>query len=201
MNKDTIFKTLFIVASVAMMVVRIYYQSKVFREKGKVEVKESPFSLIAGSVAALTTIVFGIEYIFFHGFFSFTYVLIYPDWLRWLGGLMLGGGIVLLGVSHHYLGKSFHSLVVSKEDHILVESGPYRWIRHPIYLAYFMSYAGGGLLSSNLILTIVPASLYAVLVYLRMGKEEQVMIDQFGRRYTEYMKRTGRLLPRIGRLV
>jgi len=192
-----IFRAFFILAFIAMMAIRIYYQSKILRSQGKVELKEGRFSLVAGSLAALTAVVFGAEYIFFPGFFSFVYVLHYPDWLRWLGGLALAGGIVLLGAAHHHLGKSFHSLIVSKEKHTLVETGPYRWIRHPIYLAYLVNYVGGGVLAGNWVLTCIPATLYALLVFLRMGQEEQVMVKLFGQRYIEYKERTGRLLPKF----
>jgi protein-S-isoprenylcysteine O-methyltransferase Ste14 len=197
MDREMIFRALFILALVAMMAIRFYYQSKVLRDQRRIEIREGSVSLAAGGIAALTTIVFGLEYIFFPGFFSFAYVLRYPDWIRWLGGFVLAGGIALLGVSHHHLGKSFHSLVVSKEDQVLVETGPYRWIRHPIYTAYLMSYLGGGLLSSNLVLTAVPLTMYGTLVATRMRREEKVMEEQFGQRYPDYEKRTGRLLPRI----
>jgi protein-S-isoprenylcysteine O-methyltransferase Ste14 len=198
-DKETTFRTLFALAFVAMMVIRITYQSRVLRGKGEIEIREGSLSLIAGSIAALTTIVFGVEYLLFPGFFSFAYVLHYPDWVRWLGGLLLALGIALLGVSHHHLGKSFHSLVVSKENQVLVETGPYRWIRHPIYTAYLMNYLGGGLLAGNLILTLVPVTMYAILVAARMGKEEEVMREKFGQAYTEYEDRTGRVCPRVRR--
>lgn len=87
---------------------------------------------------------------------------------------------------------------MAKQGHDLVETGPYRWIRHPIYLAYLVSYVGGGLLSANLVLTCAPVTMYAILVFLRMGQEEQVLVSLFGQRYIEYMERTGRLLPRLG---
>ena len=197
MNSEMIFRALFVLAFIFMTGIRVYYQSKVLHDKGKIEIKEGSLSLIAGSIAALTTIVFGTEYIFFPGTFSFAYVLPYPDWSRWLGAFVLAGGITILGVAHHHLGKSFHSLVVSKEDQTLVETGPYRWIRHPIYTAYLMNYIGGGLLSGNLVLTIVPVTMYAMLVAIRMGKEEAVMQERFEQKYVEYMKRTGRLVPQI----
>ena len=111
----------------------------------------------------------------------------------------MAAGIALLGFSHHHLGRSFHSLVVSKENQVLVETGPYRWIRHPIYAAYLMNYLGGGLLAGNLILTLVPVTMYAVLVAIRIGREEGVMRETFGRAYTEYEGRTGRLCPRVRR--
>ena len=192
-----IFRALFILAFILMMGIRVYYQSKVLRDKGKIKIKENSLSLAAGGIAALTTIVFGAEYIFSPGTFSFAYALPYPDWLRWLGAFVLGGGITLLGMSHYYLGKNFHSLVVSKENQVLVETGPYRWIRHPIYTAYFMSYIGGGLLSGNLVLTTVPVIMFAILAGIRMGNEEAVMRERFGKAYVAYMQRTGRLVPRI----
>lgn len=197
MDTETMFGALFILASIGMIAIRVYYQSKVLRDKRGVEIKEDSLSLIAGSVAALTSIVFGAEYIFFAGAFSFAYALSYPGWIRWLGGLVLVGGVALMGIAHHHLGKSFHSLMVSKEEQTLIESGPYQWIRHPIYTAYLMAYLGGGLLSSNWVLTIVPVTMYAILVGRRMGKEEKMMEELFGQKYVAYEKRTGRLVPRI----
>jgi hypothetical protein len=76
-----------------MMVVRFYYQSKVLCEKRAIELREGSISIIVGAIAALTTIVFGAEYIFFPDTFSFAYLLRYPDWIRWLGGFVLAGGI------------------------------------------------------------------------------------------------------------
>jgi protein-S-isoprenylcysteine O-methyltransferase Ste14 len=197
MNSEMIFRMLFVLAFIFMTGIRVYYQSKVLHDKGKIEIKEGSLSLIAGSIAALTTIVFGAEYIFFPGTFLFAYLMPYPDWLRWLGAFGLAAEITILWVAHHHLGKCFHSLVVSKENQTLVETGPYRWVRHPIYTAYLMSYIGGGLLSSNLILTIVPVSMYVILVAIRMGKEEAVLVKRFGQEYIEYMKRTGRLVPQV----
>lgn len=199
MIQEKNFRMLFIFAFIAMMGVRVYYQSKGLRDKRRSEIREGPLSLAAGSIAALTSIVFGAEYIFFPDTFSFAYVLRYPLGVRWLGAFMLLVGISLLALSHHHLGKSFHSLIVSKEEHALVTTGPYHWIRHPIYSAYLLNYVGGGLLSSNIVLTFVPVVMYAILVAIRMGQEEDVLQGLFGQEYREVMLHTGRLLPRIRR--
>jgi protein-S-isoprenylcysteine O-methyltransferase Ste14 len=198
-DREIVFRTLFALAFVAMMAIRLTYQSRVVRDKRAVEIREGGFSLVAGSVAALTSLVFGAEYLLRPGLFSFAYLLPYPPWLRWLGALLLAGGITLLGLAHHHLGRSFHSLVVAKEDQVLVETGPYRWIRHPIYTAYLMNYLGGGLLAGNLILTVVPVTAYAILVAVRLRREERVLRETFGQAYVAYAERTGRLLPRVGR--
>ena len=61
MNDEIVFRALFILATIAMLAIRVYFQSKVLRDQRKVEVKEEPVSLVAGSLAALTTIAFGLE--------------------------------------------------------------------------------------------------------------------------------------------
>ncbi len=124
------------------------------------------------------------------------WILDYPNWLRWLGVITLAAGITLLGLAHYHLGKSFHSLVVSKEEHQLVTSDPYRWIRHPIYTAYLMNYVGGGLLASNLVLTFVPV-FFGLMIINRIPREEAVMQEEFGQDYINLESRTGRLLPPI----
>jgi protein-S-isoprenylcysteine O-methyltransferase Ste14 len=195
MDKEPLFRALMFLAFIALMCIRFYYQSRIYREKREVEIREGGVSLLAGAVAALTTIVFSAEYIFFPGTFAFAYALRYPDWLRWLGSLLLFGGIFLQGAALHHLGRSFHSLVVAKENQVLVESGPYHWIRHPIYTAYLVSYLAGGLLASNWVLTFVPVTADAILAAIRIPQEEKVMEELFGQRYVEYKSRTGRLLP------
>ena len=69
----------------ALLGIRLYYQSRVLKKEEKFEVQENKLSLVAGSIAALTSLTFGAEFIFFPGTFGFTYILQYPDWLRWLG--------------------------------------------------------------------------------------------------------------------
>ena len=199
MTPEIVYRILMIVAFVAMFGIRIYYQSKVLGEKREVKIQENKLSLAAGSIAALSTLTFGAEYIFFPGTFKFTYLLVYPDWLRWLGVVSLAAGIILLGLAHYHLGKSFSSLVVSKQDHQLVSSGPYRWIRHPIYTAYLINYVAGGLLASNLVLTFVPAIFFGLMIIDRIPREEEIMRDEFGQDYIDLEVRTGRLLPKFNK--
>ena len=194
---EWIFRLIFVLATFVMVAVRSVSQSRVLHDREGVAVHEGRVSLIAGSVAALVTIVFGLEYIVAPGAFAFAYSWAFPVWLRWVGTAVLPAGVALLAWAHQHLGKSFHSLIVTKEDHVFVDTGPYRYIRHPIYLAYLLSYIGGGLLAGNWVLTAVPIAAYTVLVVLRLGQEEQVMISEFGEEYVAYMARTGRLLPKI----
>jgi protein-S-isoprenylcysteine O-methyltransferase Ste14 len=197
MTPEYVFRILIILSFIFMFGIRIYFQSKVLHEKREINIQENKLSLAAGSIAAITTMVFGAEYIFFPGTFSFTYILAYPDWLRWLGAVFLAGGITLLGSAHYHLGRSFHSLVVSKDEHQLVTSGPYRWIRHPIYTAYLINYISGGLLAANLIMTFVPVLFFGFMIINRVPREEHIMREEFGQEYLDLEKRTGRLFPKF----
>jgi len=199
MASATAFRVLFVLSFIAMTAIRLYYQSKIIPERRRTLVTGSNWRLIPGAIAALVTWVFGFAYIFLPGAFSWSYAQ-YPAWLRWLGALFLGVGIFLLGWAHHHLGKSFHSLVVRKTDQALVDSGPYRTVRHPLYTAFMLSYVGGGLMASSLVLTFVTGPLFALMIALRIGEEETAMLEQFGPRYAEYMKRTGRFIPLLRRV-
>jgi protein-S-isoprenylcysteine O-methyltransferase Ste14 len=180
-----------------MFAIRIYFQSRVLHQSRQMDIQENKLSLISGGLAALVTLTFGAEYIFFQGSFDFAYLVDYPEWLRWLGVISLAGGISLLGWAHYHLDQSFHSLVVSKEEHQLVRSGPYQWVRHPIYTAYLINYVAGGLIASNLVLTFVPVIFFGLMIYNRIPREEIMLRDMFGQEYLELEKRTGRLLPRF----
>lgn len=198
-DSELLYRGLFITASILQIAIRVYYQRKVFHEKREIDIQEDRTSLVAGGLAAVTAILFGLEYIFFPGTFAFAYVLHYPDWLRWLGAVLLAGGVILLAAAHHHLDKSFSSFVVAKENQTFVDTGPYRWIRLPIYTAYLMNYIGGGLLASNWVLTFIPVILFGFMIYRRIPNEERVMEAQFGQQYIDYETQTGRLLPRANK--
>jgi hypothetical protein len=83
MDGEIVFRALFILGSIVMMAIRLYYQSKVLRDRREIEIREDSFSLIAGSVAALTAIVFGVEYMFFPGCWGpHCLNADWPDWMK-----------------------------------------------------------------------------------------------------------------------
>jgi protein-S-isoprenylcysteine O-methyltransferase Ste14 len=198
MLSESIFRAVFIVAGVVMFVIRLYYQRKVFGERGTLLPPEPQRGLRYGAVAALCALGFGAAYIVKPGWPAWAFALPFPTALRVLGALLLAGGLALLFLAHHYLALNFSSYVRVREEHTLVEDGPYRWIRHPIYTAYVMSYVGGGLVSGNWVLTLVPTVMFALMIALRVGQEEAAMLAEFGEQYRAYMQRTGRFLPRWG---
>jgi protein-S-isoprenylcysteine O-methyltransferase Ste14 len=193
-TEELVFRILTALSGIAILGIRVYYQGRILQDEKRTKITGSAWRVIPGAVAALATMVFGAAYVFFPAAFPWSYAE-YPEWLRWAGAAMALAGILLLWSAHHHLGLSFHSLVVRKSDQRFVQTGPYRLIRHPIYTAYMLSYLGGGLLASNLVLTFVACPMFVLLVALRTDEEESAMVSQFGREYVDYMSRTGRFLP------
>ena len=120
-----------------------------------------------------------------------------PVWLRWCGGAITCAGIFLFGWSHRALGQNWTAVMALSKEHQFVQNGPYRRMRHPMYSAFFLLGIGFALLSANWLVAIVYLGPLLTMYLERVGLEEQMMVDRFGEAYREYMKHTGRLLPRF----
>jgi protein-S-isoprenylcysteine O-methyltransferase Ste14 len=193
---ESFFRAAFVISGMVMFAIRIYYQRTVYAQGGTLRSEEPERGLLFGAPAALCVLVFGAAYIIKPGWPAWAFAVHFPTPLRVLGVPLLAGGLALLFLAHHYLALNFSSFVRVREGHTLVEDGPYRWVRHPIYLAYMMNYVGGGLVSGNWVLTFVPGLLFATMIALRVGQEEAELAAEFGERYEAYKERTGRFVPR-----
>ena len=121
----------------------------------------------------------------------------FPDWLRWLGLAVTLAGFGLLEWAHRALGKNWSDQPRMTESQHMVTSGPYRWIHHPIYTAFLLILGSLLLISANWLVGLAWVISVSVDGAIRIRYEERVMADRFGDRYREYMRRTGRILPRL----
>ena len=119
-----------------------------------------------------------------------------PNWLRWTGVVLGITGGLLLVVTFRTLGNNLTDTVVTRAAHTLVTRGPYRWVRHPFYLAAAVAFVANSLVTANWFLALTGGITFGLLV-LRTRIEEDKLIERFGEDYKEYMKRTGRFLPRL----
>lgn len=95
------------------------------------------------------------------------------------------------------LGKYYTINVAILDDHQLVESGIYRYVRHPLNLGILMCYLGLPLIVNStfgLFIVTLPATIGT---FHRMRVEEKALINRFGERYLAYAKRTARLIPYV----
>jgi protein-S-isoprenylcysteine O-methyltransferase Ste14 len=106
-------------------------------------------------------------------------------------------GLWLLYRSHADLGTNWSITLEVREKHRLVTQGTYRHVRHPMYLALLLYSAGLALVLPNWVAG--PSYLVAVamLFALRVGPEERMMLEEFGKDYEAYMVRTKCLVPGV----
>lgn len=120
-----------------------------------------------------------------------------PDWLRWIGVALGLATIPAVCWVLGSLGTNVSETVLTKRTHQLVTIGPYRWIRHPLYTTGLGFFAALGLMQASWLVLAV-AALAAVLIrWVVIPIEEQQLVAKFDERYRSYMRRTGRLLPRL----
>ena len=119
-----------------------------------------------------------------------------PEWVRWLGvgiGILCTLGIYWLFSS---IGSGITPTSATRKEHRLITSGPYRWIRHPLYTFGSSMFVAFGMIADN---WFIPALgvLAFIAMAIRTPREEANLIAKFGNEYREYMKHTGRFLPRL----
>jgi protein-S-isoprenylcysteine O-methyltransferase Ste14 len=113
------------------------------------------------------------------------------------GTLCLALGLWLFHRSHADLGTNWSITLEVREKHRLVTQGLYRRVRHPMYMALLLYSAGQALVLPNYVAGPSYGVAMALLVALRVGVEERMMLEEFGKDYSEYMARTKRLVPGV----
>ena len=103
----------------------------------------------------------------------------------------------MLAWTFRSLGKNLTDTVVTRQEHTLIQHGPYRWIRHPLYTSAALLVVAIFSTTANWFFLTTGVVLLCVLV-MRTRTEEKNLVARFGESYLQYMERTGRFVPRIG---
>lgn len=106
----------------------------------------------------------------------------------------LGAGIALW--SRILLGKNWSIAVQQKEDHELIQHGPYRLVRHPIYSGLLLLFTGHAIIVGDY-RGILAVLIVFISFWFKLKKEETVLTQAFGARYENYKKETQALVPFI----
>lgn len=126
--------------------------------------------------------------------FPFLFQFPFMFYIQILGSILTSVGYFVFIWSVVVRGKYAVSWAMT-ENQRLVTSGPYRYVRHPSYLGYFLMFFGLFFLWPNLF-TLFP--LVAIPGYFRVTfEEERLLIRHFGDEYVEYQRKTGRFIPRF----
>jgi len=120
-----------------------------------------------------------------------------PLWLGWIGTVIYIFALWLFWRSLANLGRNWSLSVQIRDEHTLVTEGVYRYIRHPLYASGFLTGIATALMLHNWIAGLSWLAISIPIYLTRVDHEEQMMLDNFGKQYEEYMNRTGRLIPRL----
>jgi protein-S-isoprenylcysteine O-methyltransferase Ste14 len=112
-----------------------------------------------------------------------------------VGLVLCVAGIAFAIWARIHLGKNWSGTPSMKEGHELITSGPYRFVRHPIYTGMLVALVGSALASGVIWLAILVVFLFNFLY--RLPIEERYMMQLFPKEYPEYKKRTKKLIPFI----
>lgn len=196
METETIFRIAATIIFLAGAGISIYYRNKADKASGKVSLKEE------GLPITLALRLFGLS--LWLGVFAWLLNpawmnwsrLPLPEWARWLG-LVTG---ILADLLAYWvfsnLNNNVSPTVVAREQAQLVTNGPYKWVRHPLYTMGMIAYLGFALMAENWFIALMSVLVFIVLA-IRTPKEEAKLIEKFGDEYREYMKHTGRYLPKV----
>ena len=174
-----------------------------FRRKADQETGEKVSRSVDGNVMMTIIKIFGLVlwfsplvYLFNPGWMAWSKIGL-PDGIRWLGvllGILCVAGVYWLFSS---IGSGITPTSVTRKEHALVTSGPYRWVRHPLYTIGSSLFIAFGMMADNWFVAALGIAAFVAMA-IRTPKEEANLIEKFGDEYREYMKHTGRFFPKVG---
>jgi protein-S-isoprenylcysteine O-methyltransferase Ste14 len=131
---------------------------------------------------------------------------LWPHWLRqrvlpesdvallWTGLIFTGAGVGFAILARFWIGRNWSGTVTIKEQHELIQSGPYRIVRHPIYTGLLLAYLSTAIVHGEL-RGFVGFCLLLLGFGLKLRMEETFMIQQFGNAYLDYKRHVKALVP------
>jgi protein-S-isoprenylcysteine O-methyltransferase Ste14 len=183
----------FLVGFIAYIVIRGVFQQ---RTKGN----EKSVSRVDWRERALLCLVFvgcillPVIYLFTNWLAFADYSL--PSYVPWAGTAAILAALLLFWRSHADLGQNWSHTFELRQAHQLVRHGVYRSIRHPMYAAILLFGLAQGLLLPNWLAGWSGLVTFAVMYLVRVPNEERMMCEFFGDEYRDYMRQSGRVVPR-----
>jgi protein-S-isoprenylcysteine O-methyltransferase Ste14 len=118
-----------------------------------------------------------------------------PRWTSWIAAPVFAVSLLIRLIAHRTLGTQWSGTVEVPAEHRLVTAGIYGRVRHPIYASLVLWAAAQPALLQNLAAGWGGAVAVAIIWLLRVPREEQMMLEEFDGEYSDYMARTGQLVP------
>lgn len=123
-------------------------------------------------------------------------ILPHGGWFGWLGVVITVFGFALALWARALLGGNWSGEVTIKVDHELICTGPYRYVRHPIYTGILIALAGSAL-AYDPWRSVFALPLFWLSFTIKRLKEEEFMRQTFGAQYIDYSHTTGAIFPKL----
>lgn len=196
MRDDDIFRLILTLGFAAVFPIALYHRLKSQATGEKLDRRqEGTFILLTLRPIAAMRMLGVLTYIINPAWMAWSSIGL-PGWARWLG---VGLGVVaatLLIIVFRTLGTNLTDTVVTRVNHTLVTTGPYRYVRHPFYVVFALAVTADSLVTDNAFLALTGLTAFGLII-LRTRTEEEKLIERFGEEYRRYMSRTARFLPRF----
>ena len=201
MDESTLFRILLILLYGIFASIRIYYRTRSSAPKKESTEQKEGIEKIGGWVGIIMSIgIIGM-------FISIIIYLLAPAWFLWSQlplpaivrtiGVIIGfSSVPLLIWTHRTLGKYYAPILELKEKHALIDFGPCSHVRHPMYVVFIIFTLSMALITANLFVTIFSIIIVFQFPFIAR-QEEQMLLKELGRKYQDYMMRTGRFFPRF----
>ena len=111
--------------------------------------------------------------------------------------VLIGGAVWLFHASSRTMGNNWSLVARTRDDHSLVRSGPFGYVRHPIYVAIFLFMLAMAVAYGHVANLLVAVPVYALGTWMRVRHEERLLRDAFGADYDDYAAGVSRFVPGI----
>lgn len=196
MSQEIPFRIALLVVIVLLTSVTIFFRRRAVIPNEKISYEEEGcIPYVALHCSALVLWLSNLAYLVVPSAIAWASMAI-PSVFRWLGFCVAIFASIPMIWTLASLGKNLTDTVATKSDAHLVTSGPYRWVRHPYYSTTAIIMLSVTILTANWLVGL-GCLLVLTCLALRTPKEEQKLVDKFGRDYLSYKAKTGMFFPSI----
>ena len=194
---EIIFRIIFFIVLVTVFAISGTFRRRARSTGDVIERKEEGAAVLAlRMVLALPLLITLILYVVYPSALIWAQVDI-PIWLRIGGAVIAVLCIPLIYWVFVHIGRNISETVLTKDDHDLITSGPYKWIRHPLYSFAILLLISLSLMAANLFLFLYSLLAFLVFRFFVIPEEEKRLIGAFGDQYRNYQLGTGAMVPKV----
>jgi len=191
-----VFRWIVLVLAATALALSAFYRWRAYRAGGRIARRlEGPWFVAFRLLIALPLFGSLVAYVMEPRWLAWSSFVI-PDAARWAAA---GFGVATLPAIAWVLGslgRNVSETVLTKEGHQLVTHGPYRWVRHPLYVVGLTLLLSLGVVAASWLVLALTIAAWAAIRVLVIPREERELAARFGAEYEGYRRQTGGLFPR-----